>query len=161
MVTAEEHRSVMEHVLHLVGNPADGTGEIETMLKANGIQNILDIVNLQRSVVNMFTYKEGRETIELLKGDQTRLIILAHFNKFKRLSGTSFHVVGWLKVDQDEFDTFRLDYDENNYSIPCIVSDHNITENQNPSYNIYGEPPTPQANTMYNMTVSVVALQIK
>ena len=46
MVTADEHRSEMEHVLHLVGDPAHGTGGIETMLKANGIQNILDIVNL-------------------------------------------------------------------------------------------------------------------
>ena len=63
MVTAEEHRSIMEHVLHLVGDPADGTGEIETMLKANGIQNIPDIVNLQRSVVSTFTYKAGGETI--------------------------------------------------------------------------------------------------
>ena len=66
----------MEHVLHLVGDPADGTGEIETILKANGIQNILDIINLQRSVVSTLTYKEGREKIELSKGHQTRLVIL-------------------------------------------------------------------------------------
>ena len=147
MVTPDEHRSVMEHVLHLVGDPADGTGEIEKMLKANGIQNILDIVNLQRSIVNTFTYKDGKGEMELSKGHQTRLVILTHFNKSKRNSGTSFPVLDWLKVDQDEFDTFRLDYDENTYSIPCIVSDHNITENQNPSYNISGGTAAPQANT--------------
>ena len=63
MVTADKQKSVMEHVLHLVGDPADGTGEIEKMLKANGIKNIFDIVNLQRSVVSMFTYKAGRDKI--------------------------------------------------------------------------------------------------
>ena len=70
MVTAEEHKSVMEHALHLVGDPADGTGIIEKMFKANGIQNIFDIVNLQRSVVSTFTYKEGNKKIELPKRHQ-------------------------------------------------------------------------------------------
>ena len=116
MVTAEEHKSVMEHALHLVGDPADGTGIIEKMFKANGIQNIFDIVNLQRSVVSTFTYKESNKKIELPKGHQTLLVILAHFNKFKRKDGASFKAIDWLAVDQDEFNTFRLDYDENDYT---------------------------------------------
>ena len=43
MVTADEHKSVMEHALHLVGDPADGTGIIEKMFKAmaSGIYLIL------------------------------------------------------------------------------------------------------------------------
>ena len=116
MVTAEEHKSVMEHALHLVGDPADGTGIIEKMFKANGIQNIFDIVNLQRSVVSTFAYKESNKKIELPKGHQTLLVILAHFNKFKRKDGASFKAIDWLAVDQDEFNTFRLDYDENDYT---------------------------------------------
>ena len=60
MITADENRSIMEHVLHLIGNPVDGTGKIETMLKAYGIQNILDVVNFQRSVVSAFTNNEGK-----------------------------------------------------------------------------------------------------
>ena len=47
MVTSDEHESVMTHVLKLVGNPSDGTGEIEKTLKANGINTILDIFNLR------------------------------------------------------------------------------------------------------------------
>ena len=65
---------------------------IEKMFKANGIRNIFDIVNLQRSVVSTFTYKDGNKKIELPKGQQTLLVILAHFNKFKRKDGASFKV---------------------------------------------------------------------
>ena len=59
MVTADKHRPVMKHVLHLVGDPDNGTGEIDKTLEANGINDILDIVNLQRSVVSTFIY--GRQ----------------------------------------------------------------------------------------------------
>ena len=90
MVTADKHRSVMKHVLCLVGDPDNGTGEIDKTLKANGINDILDIVNLQRSVVSTFIYKEGNKKIDLSKGHQTLLILLAHFNKFKRKNGASF-----------------------------------------------------------------------
>ena len=76
MVTADKHKSVMEHALHLVGDPADGTGIIEKMFKANGIRDIFDIVNLQRSVVSTFTYKDGNKKIELPKGYLTLLVIL-------------------------------------------------------------------------------------
>ena len=116
MVTADKHKSVMEHALHLVGDPVNGTGIIEKVLKANGIQNIFDIINLQRSVVSTFTYKEGNKKIELLKGHKTLLVILAHFDKFKRKDGASFKVIDWVAVNQDEFDTFCLDYDENDYT---------------------------------------------
>ena len=92
MVTADQHKSVMEHALHLVGDPTDGTGIIEKMCKANGIQNIFDIVNLQRFVASTFTYKDSNKKIELPKGHQTLLVILAHFNKFKRKDGASFVV---------------------------------------------------------------------
>ena len=85
------------------------------MLKANGINTILDIVNLRQAIVSTLMYKDGNKKIELVKGHQTLLIIAAHFNKFKRKNGASFQVVDWLKVDQDEFDNFRLDYDENDY----------------------------------------------
>ena len=90
MVTADEHRSIMTHVLCLIGDPNNGTGEIDKMLKANGINDILDIVNLQCSVVSTFICKEGNKKIELSKGHQTLLILLAHFNKFKRKNWASF-----------------------------------------------------------------------
>ena len=122
MVTADKQRSVMKHVLCLVGDPNDGTGEIDKTLKANGINDILDFVNLQRSVVSTFIYKEGNKKIDLSKGHQTLLIILAHFKKFKRKNVASFLLMDWLTVDQDEFNTFCLDYDENDYTLSTFAS---------------------------------------
>ena len=90
MVTEDKHRYFMKHVFRLVGDPNNGTGEIDKTLKTNGINDILDIVNLQRSVVSTFIYKEGNKKIDLSKGHQTLLILLAHFNKFKRKNGTCF-----------------------------------------------------------------------
>ena len=53
----------MKHVLRLVGDPDNGTGEIDKTLKENDIKDILDIFNLQRSVVSTFIYKEGNKKI--------------------------------------------------------------------------------------------------
>ena len=91
----------MKHVLCLVGDSNNGNGEIDKTLKANVIKDFLDIVNLQRSVVSTFIYKEGNKKIDLSKGHQTLLILLTHFNKFKRKNGASFQEMDWLTVDQD------------------------------------------------------------
>ena len=90
MVTAEKHRSIMKHVICFGGDPNNGTGEIDKTLKENGIKDIPDIVNLQRSVVSTFIYKEGNNKIDLLKGHQTLLILFAHFNTLKGKNGASF-----------------------------------------------------------------------
>lgn len=115
MVTVDEHVSVLCHVLGLIGDPGDDTGQIDKTLRANDIKNILDVVNLKRPAVSTFFFKEGNKKIELSKGHQTLLIIVSHFNKSKRKDRVSFQVLDWLKVKQEEFDNFRLDYDEDNY----------------------------------------------
>ena len=80
MVTSDEHVSVMTHVLKLVGDPSDGTGEIEKTLKANGINTVLDILNLGQAIVSTLMYKDGNKKIELVKGHQTLLITAADFS---------------------------------------------------------------------------------
>ena len=114
MVTAEEHKDVFAHVLKLIGESDDGTGEITKTLKDSNVNNILDLINL-KSRVEQLHYKTGKTKVELSTGHKNLLTILSHYHMTRRKNGASFRVLDWLQVDQEQFDEFRLDYDPNDY----------------------------------------------
>ena len=118
MVTAEEHKQVIDHVMSLINQPSDGSGEISKTLDANNVETIIDLVNLRPRVDSLF-YKVGNKKVDLTEGHKNLLIIVSHYNMAQSKNGASFRVLDWLKVDQDEFDEFLLDYDANDY-LPSV-----------------------------------------
>ena len=114
MITMDEHRQVIDHVMRLINQPTDGSGEISKTLAANNVETIIDLVNLRSTVHDIF-YKVGSKKIELTAGHRNLLVIVSHYNMARRKNGATFRVLDWLTVDQDHFDEFRLDYDANDY----------------------------------------------
>ena len=48
-----------------------------------------------------------------------------------------FHILDWIKVDQDQFDEFRFDYDDNNY--PLLTTADISAHNQDHDVNDYAD----------------------
>ena len=78
-VTVVQHTEIFGHVMKLIGNPADGSGSISTMLSANDIATILDICKFSLDAIRSLAYKLSNKEIELSKGHQTLLRIIGHY----------------------------------------------------------------------------------
>ena len=133
MVTMDEHRQVIDHVMKLINQPTDGSGEISKILDANNVETILDVVNLI-SRVDTLLYKVENKKIELTMGHKNLLIILSHYNIARRRNGATFRVLDWLAVDQDQFDEFRLDYDASEYP-PSASTTYDSLDNKSSDNN--------------------------
>ena len=145
MVTSSEHTQVYAHVMGLIGDPSEGSGEIAKTLKVNGILNILDICNLNKHMVEQLYYKVSNRKIELTIEQQSLVINIGLFMRHKRKNDASFGILNWLNVTQDDFDEFRLGYRLSDY-LPAtpeatnICHDHAIYDTADFAYNIDYDP---------------------
>ena len=113
MVTSSEHTQVYTHVMGLIGDSTDGSGKITKTLKVNGFLTILDICNMNKQMVKTLYYKVSKRKVELTIGHQNKIISIGLFNRQQRKNDTSFGILDWLNITQDNFDEFRHDYDPN------------------------------------------------
>ena len=114
-VTREKHTAIFLHVIDLIGEPADGSGSITTMLRANNINNIYDICDLSRDHIATLSCIVSDKKIKLTRGHQNLLKMIGNYQTSRRKTDRTFKELSWLSVDQEMFDEFRMDYDPNEY----------------------------------------------
>ena len=99
----------------LTKDGADGSGEIYKTLKINDISDIIGIFVLKWTKVEELKYKASSKTFSLSRGQKSMLCILSAYNKKNIRAGTPLKVMDWLKVTQDIFDDFRMEYIPEDY----------------------------------------------
>ena len=110
--TRKKHTAIFVHVIGLIGEPADGSGRIATMLKENNISNIYDICDLSRDHIATPSYTSFKQEDKSYKGTSKST---QDDWQLSSLQTESFKALSWLTVDQEMFDDFRIDYDPDEY----------------------------------------------
>ena len=110
VVSAETHEEVFLHAMGLMKDDADGSGEIYKTLNINDISDIIGIFVLKWTKVEELKYKTRSKTFSLSRAHKSMLDILSTYNKTNIRAGTPLKVMDWLKIAQDIFDDFRMEY---------------------------------------------------
>ena len=99
VITREKHTAIFVHVIGLIGEPADGSGPIATMLKENNISNIYDICDLSCDHIATLSYTVSNKKINLTRGHQNLFKMIGNYQVFRRKTDKSFKALSWLSVD--------------------------------------------------------------
>ena len=117
-VSKDDQEKVFLHVMGLMKDGNDGSGEICKTLRRNGIEDIMGIFALTKQEIEDLEYKESNKKFRLLKGQHSMLCIISSFSTKHIRGGAPLKIMDWLMVTLAEFDDFRIIYNPAEYFPP-------------------------------------------
>ena len=115
VVSNEDQEKVFHHVMGLMKDGDDGSGEIWKTLCRNGINDIMGIFALTKQEIEDLEYKENNKKFRLLKGQRSMLCIVSALNTKHVRDGTTLKIIDWLTITPEVFDDFRIIYNPAEY----------------------------------------------
>ena len=110
VVSDHDQEKVFHHVMGLMKDGDDGSGEICKTVRHNGINDIMGIFALTKQEIEDLEYKENNKKFQLLKGQCSILRIVSALNTKHIRGGTTLKIIDWLMITLEVFDTFRIIY---------------------------------------------------
>jgi hypothetical protein len=110
-LTCTQATDIFQYVLKTVMQLQE-TDPLYISMQQNGVTNIFDLVSINTSEINMFTYKDDAGTVHPLKrGDIGLFRAFIGFILYRANTGNPINDADWLNVTVGEFNAFRISPD--------------------------------------------------
>lgn len=109
-------QKLLHHALELIDEPIDRSGFITRTLDFNGINNLMDLLNLTHKDLDELKFvgidptSNRNKTYKLIPSQVNLLKIVQAYNVFHIRAKTPLSTRDWLNVTKTQFNDFRMIY---------------------------------------------------